>query len=874
MDSYSSKARNFLNKIEKIQEEVASMKNGVSSSETASVGQEALEEMSIMIEEMEVAEEEILKQNEELSQVRDALEAERHRYQDLFEFAPDGYLVTDMSGIIQEANRAAAALFNVPDFSLKGKPLSLYIDSSHLKIFRTGMLNLEKASPEVLERTWEWELRIKPRKKASVPVSVRMTPILPSNEQSGAKPQDQSQLRWLFRDISSQVEKQADLERRSVQIQLLQQLAFAANQAADLQEALQYAVDRLCEYSGWPVGHAFLRRDQPRTELVATNIWHLEEPEKYAQFKQVTETLRLAPGDGLSGRVLENGQALWIEDVTQEADFKRLSIPEDRNVRTGLFFPILVGDEVGGVLEFFLEWVSQPEEDLIEIMGHVGVLLGRVLERHQARQALLESERKLRTVISGAPLVLWATDQEGRITFMEGKGYSDLEYNPKDLIGQSLWELVDDQPDVADYVRRALGGEEVYAIVKSQTGLFFDARYTPLRDVDGKIIGMINVSNNITERVRTEQALRESELRFRTIFQQAHMGIDLVDIEGNIVESNPALREMLGYTAEEMRHMNYTDFTHLDDISSSQAFFKQLIEGERDHFQFDKRYIRKNGKTLWARLSASVFRDERNQPKYAIALIEDISIQKQLENEVAEVERRLLARGEEERILLARELHDGPLQDLHAIAFHLAPIKDSIEQPEIITELGGIQSALSKVIQSLRTTCGELRPPALAPFGLEKAIRSHAGSLQEQYSSLKVGLDLDPDGKSIPEWVRLALFRIYQQAVLNVVRHAQAENLLIRFKVNSDEMILEIVDDGRGFELPEKAIDLLREGHFGLVGAAERANAIGGRMSISSRPGEGTRIRITVPQDRDISNESQDRLSILFLDENSPASQS
>jgi len=754
MNSNSSKARDFLEKIEKIQADIDSIKDIASPGEPASVSREALEEMSIMLEEMEVAEEEILKQNEELSQTRDALEAERQRYQDLFEFAPDVYLVTNLKGIILKANRAASELFNVPDFSLQGKPLSLYINPSDLKNFRMRMLNLEESEPEIPERTWEWKLQVKPCKKAALPVSVRMTAILHGYDQPGEKSQD-PWLRWLFRDISSQVEKQATLERRSAQIQLLQELAFAANQAIDMQEALQYAVDRLCEFGGWPVGHAFLRQDQPRTELVATDIWHLEEPEKYAQFRQITEKLRLAPGEGLSGRVLESGQALWIEDVTQEPGFKRLSIPEDRNVRTGLFFPILVGKQVRGVLEFFLEQVSQSKEDLLEIMEHVGVLLGRVLERHQARQALLESE-----------------------------------------------------------------------------------------------------------------------LRFRTIFQQTYMGIDLVDIEGNIVESNPALHKMLGYSAEEMRQMNFADFTHPDDVSDSRFFFKKLIEGDKDHFQFDKRYICKDGQTVWAHLSVSVFRDEQNNPRYAIALIEDISVQKQLENEIAEVERRLLTRGEEERILLAQELHDGPLQDLHAIAFHLAPIKDSIEQTEIVTELGGIQSALSQVIQSLRATCGELRPPALAPFGLEKAIRSHAGNLQEQYSSLKVVLDLDSDRKSIPEWVRLALFRIYQQAVLNVVRHAQAENLLIRFNMDTDEMVLEIIDDGQGFELPERAVDLLREGHFGLVGAAERANAIGGNMSVSSKPGEGTRVRIKVPRDRDFNDESQERLSILFMEEPGPAAQS
>ncbi|MEJ2710279.1 MAG: GAF domain-containing protein [Anaerolineales bacterium] len=421
MNSNASKAKEFLEKIEKVQANIDSINDIAEPGETASVNRKALEEMSIMIEEMEVAEEEILKQNEELSQTRDALEAERQRYQDLFEFAPDGYLVTDLKGIILEANRAASELFNVPAFSLEGKPLALYIDPSDIRNFRRRMINLEEAMFEIPEGIWEWDLQVKPRKKESLPVSVSMTPILHSYNQPGEKPQGPL-LRWLIRDISSQVEKQAALERRSAQIQLLQELAFAANQAVDMQEALQYAVDRLCKFSGWPVGHAFLRRDKPRTELVATDIWHLEEPEKYAQFKNVTEKLHLAPGEGLSGRVLASGQALWIEDVTQESGFKRLSIPEDRNLRTGLFFPILVGEQVGGVLEFFLEQVSQSKEDLMEIMSNVGILLGRVLERQQARQALMENERKLRMVISGAPLIVWTIDRKDRITLLEGKG--------------------------------------------------------------------------------------------------------------------------------------------------------------------------------------------------------------------------------------------------------------------------------------------------------------------------------------------------------------------------------------------------------------------------------------------------------------------
>ena len=141
----------------------------------------------------------------------------------------------------------------------------------------------------------------------------------------------------------------------------------------------------------------------------------------------------------------------------------------------------------------------------------------------------------------------------------------------------------------------------------------------------------------------------------------------------------------------------------------------------------------------------------------------------------------------------------------------------------------------------------ELRPSSLAPFGLEKAILEHAERFAQDHSELKVHLDLMPDGQTLPEWIRLALFRIYQVALTNAIRHSGASRVDIRFSFDDVQAVLAVEDNGRGFEVPERWITLARAGHLGLIGASERAEVVGGRLEVHSRPGEGTHLRVTVP---------------------------
>jgi signal transduction histidine kinase len=225
----------------------------------------------------------------------------------------------------------------------------------------------------------------------------------------------------------------------------------------------------------------------------------------------------------------------------------------------------------------------------------------------------------------------------------------------------------------------------------------------------------------------------------------------------------------------------------------------------------------------------------------------EIMRRKIVEAELAELQRRLIDSTEAERLALAQELHDGPMQDLYGITYQMDSVRNGISAEDRDQQIAAIQNDLQSVIQTLRATAGELRPPTLTAFGLEKAIRSHAENAKRSQPDLRIRLNLMPDRQRLPDRVRLALFRIYQVSLANVIRHAGASQVEVCLLLQKDQVVLEIKDDGRGFSVPDRLIQLARKGHLGLVGASERAEAVGGKMEIISTPGEGTLIRVEVP---------------------------
>ena len=190
-----------------------------------------------------------------------------------------------------------------------------------------------------------------------------------------------------------------------------------------------------------------------------------------------------------------------------------------------------------------------------------------------------------------------------------------------------------------------------------------------------------------------------------------------------------------------------------------------------------------------------------------------------------------------------------PLQELNLDQFSLSKAIEMAQQESLKENLRSLQAVLQKQISELRAFSSELRPPTLVPLGLEKAIRSHAETFAAKNPDIEIRLQLAHDGQRLPETVRLALFRIYQEAVNNVVRHAQAKHVCVRFELDNGSARLEIEDDGRGFTLPNDWVAMARKGHLGLVGVQERAEAAGGTVTIQSAPNKGTLLRVVIPRE-------------------------
>ncbi len=213
-----------------------------------------------------------------------------------------------------------------------------------------------------------------------------------------------------------------------------------------------------------------------------------------------------------------------------------------------------------------------------------------------------------------------------------------------------------------------------------------------------------------------------------------------------------------------------------------------------------------------------------------------------------EIKHRLSESRERERLRLAQELHDVPIQDLYGLIYQMDDLRDLLKDPDGERILNEQTQILNRIVNNLRTICRDLRPPSLSPFGLEVAIRDHIEKLRDQNPNINIHLELMRDQQILSDSLRLHLFRVYQQAINNVMRHSDATDVHIRFRWDEDVIILEVDDNGKGFEVPKSWVELVRRDHFGLVGLAERVEGIHGKLEVVSALGEGTLVRAIVPR--------------------------
>ncbi len=463
------------------------------------------------------------------------------------------------------------------------------------------------------------------------------------------------------------------------------------------------------------------------------------------------------------------------------------------------------------------------------------------------QQTIVNGEQFIRLFASNAPIIMFMIDSKGIIRLSTGKPLERLNgFRPKTSVGSSVYDLYQAVPQAVRSFERALAGETLSEVIQMGP-MVFDTRYSPFMDMNGQIVGVVGVATDITDKRRAEQALAQSEALFSDLFERAGIGIVLKDANGMMTRFNPSFRNMLGYSIEEMRKFHYNDITHPQDQAISDKLFHELVSGRRENYSLEKRYLRKDGTYAWARITATPIMGTDGRPRFVIGMVEEITDRKQIEAELEEVRHRLMRSRENERLRLAQELHDDPLQDIIALSFQAQALEGSIANQEDLEQIRSMQKTLEGVATHLRAIAGELRPPSLAPFGLEKAIELHIEFFQKQHPDLALKVLLSQDGQRLPEDLRLGLYRIYQELLNNILKHSQATKVWVRFFLDEERAVLEIQDDGNGFNVPRRWLALARGNHMGLIGARERAEALGGKLEIESSPGKGTLIRAVVP---------------------------
>lgn len=266
-----------------------------------------------------------------------------------------------------------------------------------------------------------------------------------------------------------------------------------------------------------------------------------------------------------------------------------------------------------------------------------------VSERREAEEALRASEERFRTVVEQSPLSIHVFEPGGR-SLRANSSWNEL-WNLEDgeePQGHSIYE--DEQLEstgLIPYIEESIAAGTAVRTPPllhdpASTGREGDQKWLessvyPVKD-DSGVREMVLIIEDVSARHRAAEKVRRAEARFRAITEGAAVGIALTDLSvGRLVETNPALRRMLGYAEEELRSMSFADLTYPEDVGADNALFEELTRGERNSYLTEKRYVRRDGGVLWGRLTVSLVREERGEPRYVVGMVEDVTERKVLE---------------------------------------------------------------------------------------------------------------------------------------------------------------------------------------------------------------------------------------------------
>ncbi|MCK4369019.1 MAG: PAS domain S-box protein [Dehalococcoidales bacterium] len=371
---------------------------------------------------------------------------------------------------------------------------------------------------------------------------------------------------------------------------------------------------------------------------------------------------------------------------------------------------------------------------------------------------------------------------------------------------------------------------------------------SPIRDNKEEIIGAIETLEDITERKRAEEALHESEKSFRALFEGAYDAIWVHDLEGNIQTANKAAAELSGYPLEELLMMNVKSFLGDESLNLAREVGRRLTQHRYVDTPSELRLIRKDGSEAICMVSTNLITSD-GEPEGFQNIARDVTQEKRMQENLRYYLQEITKAQEEERKRIARELHDDTAQVLGSLSRQLDNFvrKRHGLAPNEVLFLKDLQAQLNRGVQSVHRFVQDLRPSLLDDLGLIPALRSLVKDLQE-YEGIGTSLKVVGGEKRFSPEFESLLFRIVQEALSNIRRHAQASEAQVVIEFAGDKVRVTISDNGRGFELSGGVDDLPRSGKLGLAGMQERARLLGGTFEVKSTPDKGTTLIVEIPR--------------------------
>lgn len=331
---------------------------------------------------------------------------------------------------------------------------------------------------------------------------------------------------------------------------------------------------------------------------------------------------------------------------------------------------------------------------------------------------------------------------------------------------------------------------------------------------------------------------------YKAVFEAAPNGIVIVDEGGSIRDANPAAERLFGYTREELLG---AQVERLVSESSREAHGEQRTSYMRAPrarpmgMGLELKGRRKDGVEVPVEISLSPM--ETDCGRFVIAIVRDLTEQARLRAFGAGA----LQAAEDERMRIARDLHDDTAQRLASLLVRLRVARGAADDEKRERFLDELHGEIMETADAVRRIARGLRPPSLEEVGLESAIRGLARSIREAHG-LEVEVESLPaagEGRLRSD-AELVLYRIVQEALSNVVRHAGATRARVRLEWSGERVLVVVEDDGRGFDA--QGLGDSRGRGLGLLGMTERARYLGGRFGIESSDGRGTRLTVEVPR--------------------------